>query len=95
MLRILTNTAALMKYLLAAAFVTILLSAPARAQLNKGLSPEKTPLDLKYEREEKEQKETEKAYNDQMKRLKAQNPSSSNSDPWKAVRPTGDSGSKR
>ena len=55
----------------------------------------KTPLELKYEREDRERAENEKAYNDTMKRLKSQAPATTNSDPWKTVRPASESNAKR
>jgi hypothetical protein len=71
----------------------LLFPAPTRAQIST--APEKTPLDLMYERQDKERKENESAYNQQMKRLKAQGPATTNSDPWKTVRPTTDSSAKK
>ena len=53
------------------------------------------PLELKYERERRERKENEKAYNATMKRLKGQAPAVTNSDPWKRVRPADNSTAKR
>jgi len=71
------------------------LAAPAVAQFSGAQQKEKTPLDLQYERERKDQEANEKAYNDQMKRLKAQNPTAK-SDPWAGVRPASESnGAKR
>jgi hypothetical protein len=83
-----------MKYLFAAAVTMAMLAGPAYAQMSMGA--DKTPLQLKYEREDKERAENEKAYNDTMKRLKAQAPTKSSSDPWKSVRPaSGESTGKR
>jgi hypothetical protein len=45
---------------------------------------------LKYEREDNEKKENEKAYNETMKRLKAQGPATTKNDPWSGVRPASD-----
>lgn len=81
-----------MRYLLAT-IITVTLAGPACAQMN--MNKQKSPLDLKYEREEREQKENEQAYNEQMKRMKKQGPVTTNSDPWKGVRSTSDSNVKR
>jgi hypothetical protein len=90
-----SNKAAAMRYVLAAAIVTaIALPAPARAQMGS-TAPQKTPLQLQYEREKKEQDDNERDYNAQMKRLKGQGPATTSSDPWKGVRPTADSPAKR
>jgi hypothetical protein len=70
-----------------------MLAGPAHAQFKTG--PDKDPLQLKYEREDKEREENEKAYNAQMKRLKSQAPATTNSDPWKIVRPPAESNAKR
>jgi hypothetical protein len=88
-----------MRYVFAAAFIiatvfTMVASAPSYAQLGS-TAPEKTPLDLLYERQQKEREENEKAYNAQMKRLKAQGPTTTSSDPWKGVRSSTDSSGKR
>jgi hypothetical protein len=48
----------------------------------------KDPLQLKYQREEDERKENERAYNEQMKRLKKQAPATTKNDPWAGVRAT-------
>ena len=82
-----------MRYLFAAAMTMTMLVGPAYSQMNMG--PEKDPLALKYEREEKERAENERAYNETMKRLKKQAPSATNSDPWKTVRPASEPGNKR
>jgi hypothetical protein len=79
---------------LAAVLTAVAFSAPARAQFGGG-EKVKTPLDLKYEHEERERKDNERAYNEQMKRLKAQGAASTSSDPWKGVRPNTDSSAKR
>ena len=67
--------------------------APAYAQFNPNKG-QKDPLTLKYEREDNEKKENEKAYNETMKRLKAQGPATTKNDPWSGVRPASD-GAKR
>lgn len=82
-----------MRYLVAAAVTMAMLAGPAYSQMNLG--PEKDPLMLKYERQDKERAENEKAYNETMKRLKSQAPAATNSDPWKTVRPTAESNAKR
>jgi hypothetical protein len=86
-----------MRYVLAAAIIAVSLPAvaiiaapPAQAQFSTGKSKEKTPLDLIYERQERERMENERQYNMQMKRLKAQGPTSTSRDPWKGVRSTAD-----
>jgi hypothetical protein len=59
--------------------------APAFAQFSGAQEGQKTPLQLQYEREERDQRENEKAYNDQMRRMKTQKPTAK-SDPWAGVR---------
>jgi hypothetical protein len=75
-----------MRYVCAVAVTLAMLAGPAHAFDTAGES--KDPLTLKYEREEKERKENERAYNEQMKRLKAQAPTTTKSDPWSGVRAT-------
>jgi hypothetical protein len=82
-----------MRYLFAAAMTMAMLMDPAHSQMNMGA--EKTPFQLKNEREDREKAENEKAYNATMKRLKSQAPSTTNSDPWKTVRPSSESNAKR
>jgi hypothetical protein len=82
-----------MRYLFVAAVTMAMLTGPAYSQMNMG--PDKDPLALKYEREDKERAENEKAYNETMKRLKKQAPATTNSDPWKTVRPASESNAKR
>jgi len=77
--------AVIMKRVLAAATIVTALAAPAFAQMSQG--NQKTPLELLYEKERLDQQANEKAYNDQMKRLKAQQPTTSKVDPWSGVRP--------
>jgi len=68
--------------------------APAASQgANQG--KQKTPLDLQYEREAQDQQANERAYNEQMKRLKAQAPTNAKTDPWAGVRPANDTNAKR
>jgi hypothetical protein len=81
-----------MRYLFAAA-VTMALAGPAYSQVSMG--PEKDPLKLKYEAEDKARAENERAYNETMKRLKKQAPATTNTDPWKTVRPASESNAKR
>ena len=82
-----------MRYLFAAAVTMAMLAGPAHAQMNMG--SDKTPLQLKYEAEDKARAENERTYNETMKRLKSQAPPTTNSDPWKTVRPTSEPAAKR
>ena len=82
-----------MRYFFAAAVTMVVLTGPAYAQMSMGA--DKTPLQLKYEREDRERAENEKAYNATMKRLKSQAPATTSSDPWKTVRPASESNAKR
>ena len=82
-----------MRYLFAAAMTMAMLTGPAYSQMSAG--PEKNPLQLKYEREDRERAENEKDYNATMQRLKSQAPATTNSDPWKTVRPPSESNAKR
>jgi hypothetical protein len=75
-----------MKRVLAAAAMMAALVAPAASQMSQG--NQKTPLDLQYERERIDQLNNERAYNDQMKRLKSQ--TTTKADPWAGVRPATD-----
>jgi hypothetical protein len=85
-----------MRHFFAATVMTMALFAgTAQAQMSLGNKGEKTPLDLKYEREDADRKENERAYNDQMKRLKGQGPAATSSDPWKGVRSSTDANAKR
>ncbi len=70
-----------------------MLMGPAYSQFNPN-GQSKDPLTLKYEREDAEKKENEKAYNDTMQRLKKQQPTNAKADPWSGVRP-GSDGTKR
>jgi hypothetical protein len=79
---------------LVAAAVLAGLAGPVYAQ-TKGLAPEKTPLDLVYERQERDRKAIEQDYNTTMKRLKSQAPTATSDDPWRTVRPTTGSNAKR
>jgi hypothetical protein len=82
-----------MKYLLAAAATMAMLAGPAYSQMSMG--PDKDPLTLKYEKEDKDKAEIEKDYNATMKRLKAQTPTTTKHDPWSSVRPAAESNAKR
>lgn len=73
-----------MRYFFVVAMLTTLVT-PVYAQFNAN-SGQKTPLQLQYEREEAEQRENERLYNEQMKRLKKQAPTQTSNDPWKTVR---------
>jgi hypothetical protein len=83
-----------MKRILAMSAMIGMLAGPAYSQLNMN-SGHKTPLQLKYEKEDLEKKESERAYNEQMKRLKSQAPTPSQHDPWAGVRPTPETNSRR
>jgi len=83
-----------MRYRLAAAMTMAMLAGPAYAQFNSN-EGSKDPLTLKYEREDNEKKENEKAYNETMKRLKKQQPANAKTDPWSGVRPSSDGAAKR
>lgn len=76
-----------MRYVLAVAMLATL-SGPVYAQFSTPGSGHKTPLQLQYEREEAEQRENERQYNTQMKRLKEQAPAAVANDPWRKVRPS-------
>jgi hypothetical protein len=84
-----------MRHFFAAIAIMALSAGTAQAQMSLGNKGEKTPLDLKYEREDAERKENERAYNAQMKRLKTQGPAATSSDPWKGVRSSTDANAKR
>ena len=66
-----------------------------RPLANEHGAGQKPRSQLKYEREDRERAENEKAYNATMKRLKSQAPATTNSDPWKTVRPAGEPTAKR
>ena len=83
-----------MRYLLATAMTMAMLAGPAYAQFNTS-GGSKDPLTLKYEREDNEKKENERAYNETMKRLKKQGPATTKNDPWSGVRPASDGAAKR
>jgi hypothetical protein len=79
-----------MKRFLAAWMAVGMLTGPAYSQ-------HKTPLEVKYENEERQHKETERAYEAQMKRLRSQPsaPATTARDPWAGVRPAPEPNSKR
>jgi len=83
-----------MRYLLAATMTMAVLTGPAYSQFQQ-TGQSKDPLTLKYEREDNEKKENEKAYNETMKRLKKQEPANAKNDPWSGVRPASDGAAKR
>ena len=91
----LRNGAIVMKRILAVAVTMGLLAGPASSQVGMGDGGHKTPLQLKYENEERDRRESERAYNDTMKRLKSQAPAPNKSDPWAGVRPNPESNTRR
>ena len=70
------------------------LAGPAAAQKGLSQGSHKTPLELQYEREKRDQEANEKAYNDQMQRMKSTGPAAK-SDPWAGVRPGNETNAKR
>jgi hypothetical protein len=87
---------ATMRRVLAAATMMAILTGSAYAQANMTGAGPKDPLRQKYEEEAKHREQVEKDYNATMKRLKAQGPTTTtNSDPWRGVRPADDSTAKR
>jgi hypothetical protein len=83
-----------MKRILAMSVTIGMLTGPAYSQMNMN-SGHKTPLQLKYEKEELDKKESERTYNEQMKRLRSQAPTPSQNDPWAGVRPKPETNSRR
>ena len=88
-----------MKRVFAATATMVMMAAlagPATAQRGGAMSQgnHKTPLELQYERERREQVENEKAYDDYMKRNKSGAPTAKN-DPWAGVRPPNETNAKR
>ena len=73
-----------MRIVLLAAIALAVLAIPARAQFSNG--SDKTQLQYKYEREDQERKDNEKAYNDTMRRIRSTGPAPK-TDPWRSVRP--------
>src|ERR1044071_3926392 len=87
-----------MKRVLAAAAIMGVMASlvgPAAAQRGMSQGEHKTPLELQYERERQDQLANEKAYNEQMKRLKSQAPAAAKTDPWASVRPATETNAKR
>ena len=80
-----------MRILLLAAIALAVLAIPARAQVS--MSPEKTPTQYKYEGEDQERKDNEKAYDETMRRIRSTGPAPK-TDPWRNVRPA-DTSNKR
>jgi hypothetical protein len=86
-----------MKRVLAATAVMAMmasLAGPAAAQRAMSQGNHKTPLELQYEREKRDQEANEKAYNDQMQRMRSSGPAAK-SDPWAGVRPANETNAKR
>jgi len=84
-----------MKRILATSMMMGMLAGPASSQMSMGGGEHKTPLQLKYEREDQERKESERAYDQTMKRLKTQAPAQAKSDPWAGVRPAPEPATRR
>lgn len=80
-----------MRVILAAAMALAILTVPARAQIGAG--KEKSQLDLIYEAKERERADTEKAYNETVRRTRESGPATK-VDPWRTIRPA-DNNSKR
>jgi hypothetical protein len=74
-----------MKRILVAAAMTAMLAGPAYAQF-KSMGGA-TPAKQLEQQKEAEREQTEKQYNDQMKRLKQQPAAETKKDPWAGVRP--------
>jgi hypothetical protein len=70
------------------------LAGTAAAQRGMSQGNHKTPLELQYEREKRDQEANEKAYNEQMQRMKSSGPAAKN-DPWAGVRPANETNAKR
>jgi hypothetical protein len=70
------------------------LAGPAAAQRGMSQGNHKTPLELQYEREKRDQEANEKAYNEQMQRMKPSGPAAKN-DPWAGVRSPNETNAKR
>ena len=71
-----------------------LLTAPAYSQFTMN-SGQKEPLQQEYEQRQKEHQETERAYNETLKRTRSQTTVRTNSDPWAGVRPAEPAKTKR
>ena len=72
-----------MRIVLLAAIALAVLAIPARAQMSNG--SDKTPLEYKYERQDQERKDNEKAYDETMRRIRSTGPAPK-TDPWAKVR---------
>jgi hypothetical protein len=81
-----------MKRLSAAAALIAILACPAYAQLGGG--ERKDPLVVQDEIEQRNRAEIEKRYNDVVRQTRTQAPAPS-SDPWRGVRPAGETTGKR
>jgi hypothetical protein len=90
-----SSWATTMKRILAVSVMMGMLGAPAYSQMNMGGGGHKTPLQLKYDKEDQDRKESERAYEEQMKRLKSQAPATSTRDPWAGVRPAPETTTRR
>jgi hypothetical protein len=77
-----------MKKLVIAAIVTTLFSVSAHSQQDKG------PLTARTEKQMKEDKEIDKAYQDAMKRP-GDKGQPAKTDPWQTIRPAGTDNTKR
>jgi Ni/Co efflux regulator RcnB len=77
-----------MKKLVIAAIVTALFSASAHAQQDKG------PPTARTEKQMKEDKEIDKAYQDAMKKT-GDKGQAAKTDPWQTIRPAGTDNTKR
>ena len=75
-----------MKHLCAAGVMLAMLAGPAYSQFNPNAN-EKEPLQQQYEQKQRDHQETEKAYNEALKRQRTQAPVENTSDPWRSVRP--------
>ena len=84
-----------MKRILAMSVMMGMLAGPAYSQMGMGGGGQKTPLQLKYEKEDQDKKDSERAYDEQMKRLRSQAPTPSQRDPWAGVRSAPETNSRR
>jgi hypothetical protein len=69
-----------MKRMFAVAVMMGMLAGPAYSQ-------HKTPLQLMYEKQDRDRKDNERRYDETMKHLKSQTPAPAERDPWADVRP--------
>ena len=70
-----------------------MLGGPANEQRRMGA--DKGPVKLKDKAEDVARAENERDYNETRMRLKKQAPATTNSDPWKTVRPASEPNAKR